>query len=151
MSAKKSSLFEWMLLIRALSVFTGIAACIFVYFLLFPSKITNGPSPSPTPSTSISPSLTCTPRPTCLDNEPYCMIPETQDMCAKVSPTKVDCKKWETICDPNYTDPNGGCAPKTICVDDQQTMCTQDAKQCPDGTWVGRTGPNCEFVCSKPH
>lgn len=28
-----------------------------------------------------------------------------------------------------------------------ETICTMDAKQCPDGTWVGRTGPNCEFVC----
>lgn len=28
-----------------------------------------------------------------------------------------------------------------------QTMCTMDAMQCPDGTWVGRSGPNCEFVC----
>lgn len=26
-------------------------------------------------------------------------------------------------------------------------FCTMDAKQCPDGTYVGRTGPNCEFVC----
>ena len=25
--------------------------------------------------------------------------------------------------------------------------CTLDAKQCPDGSYVGRTGPNCEFVC----
>ncbi len=25
--------------------------------------------------------------------------------------------------------------------------CTADAMQCPGGTWVGRTGPNCEFVC----
>lgn len=25
--------------------------------------------------------------------------------------------------------------------------CTADAKQCPDGSYVGRTGPNCEFVC----
>ena len=24
-------------------------------------------------------------------------------------------------------------------------MCTQEAKQCPDGSYVGRTGPNCEF------
>ena len=23
--------------------------------------------------------------------------------------------------------------------------CTADAKQCPDGSYVGRTGPNCEF------
>lgn len=25
--------------------------------------------------------------------------------------------------------------------------CTADAMQCPDGSWVGRTGPNCEFAC----
>lgn len=25
--------------------------------------------------------------------------------------------------------------------------CTAEAMQCPDGTYVGRTGPNCEFVC----
>lgn len=29
-------------------------------------------------------------------------------------------------------------------------VCTRDAKQCPDGSYVGRTGPNCEFtVCPK--
>lgn len=28
-----------------------------------------------------------------------------------------------------------------------QTVCTADAMQCPDGSWVGRSGPNCEFVC----
>lgn len=27
------------------------------------------------------------------------------------------------------------------------TVCTQDAIQCPDGSFVGRTGPDCEFVC----
>jgi Immunoglobulin-like domain of bacterial spore germination len=26
-------------------------------------------------------------------------------------------------------------------------MCTADAMQCPDGSYVGRTGPSCEFVC----
>ena len=31
-----------------------------------------------------------------------------------------------------------------------QVMCIQDAKQCPDGTWVGRSGPNCEFKCPSP-
>jgi hypothetical protein len=25
--------------------------------------------------------------------------------------------------------------------------CTADAMQCPDGSYVGRTGPNCQFVC----
>jgi hypothetical protein len=26
-------------------------------------------------------------------------------------------------------------------------MCTMDVKQCPDGSFVGRSGPTCEFVC----
>lgn len=26
-------------------------------------------------------------------------------------------------------------------------VCTEDIKQCSDGSSVGRTGPNCEFVC----
>lgn len=29
----------------------------------------------------------------------------------------------------------------------QPVACTADARQCPDGSWVGRTGPNCQFVC----
>lgn len=32
---------------------------------------------------------------------------------------------------------------------DKPVMCTLDAMQCPDGSWVGRSGPNCEFMC--PH
>jgi hypothetical protein len=28
----------------------------------------------------------------------------------------------------------------------QQVQCTQEAKLCPDGSYVGRTGPNCEFA-----
>lgn len=31
--------------------------------------------------------------------------------------------------------------------EDDLVMCTMDAMQCPDGSFVGRTGPNCEFVC----
>lgn len=27
-----------------------------------------------------------------------------------------------------------------------QIFCTQDAKMCPDGSYVGRVGPNCEFA-----
>lgn len=29
----------------------------------------------------------------------------------------------------------------------EPVACTMDAKQCPDGSYVGRTGPNCEFIC----
>lgn len=31
----------------------------------------------------------------------------------------------------------------------KEVICTMDAKQCPDGSYVGRSGPNCEFVCPK--
>lgn len=31
--------------------------------------------------------------------------------------------------------------------DDNITACTMEARECPDGSWVGRTGPNCEFSC----
>lgn len=30
---------------------------------------------------------------------------------------------------------------------EERVMCTQDARQCPDGSWVGRSGPSCEFKC----
>jgi hypothetical protein len=30
----------------------------------------------------------------------------------------------------------------------EPVACTEEARQCPDGSYVGRTGPNCEFVCS---
>lgn len=37
------------------------------------------------------------------------------------------------------------------CVQNQSVACTADAKICPDGSAVGRTGPNCEFAeCPKP-
>jgi peptidoglycan hydrolase-like protein with peptidoglycan-binding domain len=32
-------------------------------------------------------------------------------------------------------------------VSPQPTICTADAMQCPNGTWIGRSGPNCQFVC----
>ncbi|WAS95406.1 hypothetical protein [Nannocystis punicea] len=34
---------------------------------------------------------------------------------------------------------------------DGQKVCTMEAKLCPDGSAVGRTGPNCEFApCPGP-
>ncbi len=32
-------------------------------------------------------------------------------------------------------------------VKDEGVVCAMDAMMCPDGSYVGRTGPNCEFVC----
>lgn len=44
---------------------------------------------------------------------------------------------------------NSAEAPDTVLVPEngEAVMCTMDAMECPDGTFVGRTGPNCEFVC----
>lgn len=43
----------------------------------------------------------------------------------------------------NPTPSNGG--------QNGQTACTMEAKLCPDGSYVGRTGPNCEFApCPTP-
>ncbi len=28
-----------------------------------------------------------------------------------------------------------------------EVMCTMDAMQCPDGSWVGRSPPSCAFNC----
>lgn len=35
-------------------------------------------------------------------------------------------------------------------VEEEGVVCTMDAKLCPDGSYVGRSGPNCEFVCPTP-
>lgn len=73
------------------------------------------------PSPNFSPIETCKPRPVCLDSEPRCLIPETEDMC-----------------------------PPTTSVPDQRA-CTMEAKICPDGSAVGRSGPKCEFeACPTP-
>jgi hypothetical protein len=32
-------------------------------------------------------------------------------------------------------------------VSSTSVACTMDAMQCPDGSYVGRTGPDCQFVC----
>lgn len=38
-------------------------------------------------------------------------------------------------------------APMQEASDEEEAVfCTMDAKQCPDGSYVGRVGPNCEFA-----
>jgi len=34
--------------------------------------------------------------------------------------------------------------------EEEVVACTMDAKLCPDGSYVGRSGPNCEFFCPSP-
>ena len=35
-------------------------------------------------------------------------------------------------------------------VSNEPAFCTMDAMQCPDGSYVGRSGPKCEFICPVP-
>lgn len=35
-------------------------------------------------------------------------------------------------------------------VRSEPVICTMDAMMCPDGSYVGRSGPKCEFVCPSP-
>ncbi len=106
--------------------------------------------------TKITPKLSCRPRPACLDNVPRCMIPETPDMCPSEKkicggiaglqcPNGYQCKL-----DSNYPDASGLCVKNDLKITPGQKACPADAKQCPDGSWVGRTGPNCEFICPQP-
>ncbi|KKR80182.1 MAG: hypothetical protein UU73_C0006G0010 [Candidatus Daviesbacteria bacterium GW2011_GWA1_41_61] len=69
-----------------------------------------------TPNPTVQPS--CTPRPACLDSKPRCLIPEPAE-------------SWCPASSPSTSSPR---------------ICTQDAKKCPDGSYVSRTGPNCEFA-----
>lgn len=68
-------------------------------------------------------------------------------------------KTWWYDANLNATRP--GCNPACVVSENTKTAeinwrctglkepvaCTMDAKQCPDGSYVGRSGPNCEFVC----
>lgn len=112
-------------------LFLGIGVLIWSYFVLSDSRFAyrNNPSPTiaPTPTvgqTTPVPSAepTCRPRPACLDAIPRCLIPETSDMCPPSITPSSNSKKSGKVC-------------------------TQDAKLCPDGSYVSRTGPNCEFIC----
>lgn len=61
-----------------------------------------------------------------------------------------------TSTSPNVSTPKPKPTPKPTpspipVPDDEPAMCTMDAKICPDGSAVGRTGPNCEFSpCPDP-
>lgn len=66
--------------------------------------------------------------------------------------------KWRNV---NHS-PSSSCLPRPACLDatpkclipepvggwcpSSSSACTADAKKCPDGSYVARTGPNCEFA-----
>lgn len=81
---------------------------------------------------------------------------------AKDPSSDPQCKSWNDGCNTcSRTSPGGlaactlkYCAPeamaKPYCTarfESEPVFCTADAMQCQDGSYVGRTGPKCEFVC----
>jgi hypothetical protein len=48
-----------------------------------------------------------------------------------------------------FPDQNTQVVTQTPAPSQNQVACTDEAQQCPDGSYVGRSGPKCEFVCPK--
>ena len=117
--------------LQLILILVAFFAILLVVPFLFPiTHLLNDSKTIPSPTTEIKPSATvavtqtptptCIPRPSCLDATPRCMIAQTSDMCP--APTK-----------------------KPVVPQEGNPMCTLDAKLCPDGSYVSRSGPNCEF------
>ncbi len=68
--------------------------------------------------------------------------PEVTETPVSIEPTKVAPTKSTAI----PTMPISTQAP-AVSPTEAVTLCTQEAMQCPDGSWVGRSGPQCEFKC----
>jgi hypothetical protein len=73
----------------------------------------------------------------------------------QITPTPIQCTPYPPDCIQDgklicrfFAYPPGGWCP---IGGTGGTVCTQDVKICPDGSYVGRTGPNCEFAaCPLP-
>jgi len=53
--------------------------------------------------------------------------------------------EWIRHGNPTQSKPTTGCGNITP-IGNTPVACTMDAKMCPDGSYVGRIGPNCEFA-----
>lgn len=113
-------------IVAAYALFTGIVVAIFFFFFFANPQKTN---PTPIEQPSATPSGTTHETPT--EKEKFC-----GGIAGRQCPTGYSCKL-----DGNYPDAGGTCT---------LVACTMEAKQCLDGSSVGRTGPNCEFApCPK--
>lgn len=59
---------------------------------------------------------------------------------------EVNVPDFNIVSEPDVPEPNPDMDEVPV-EDDEMIACTMDAMMCPDGSYVGRTGPNCEFVC----
>jgi hypothetical protein len=70
-----------------------------------------------------------------------------------------NCLVWFDGCNTCVVSDNGavGCTKKYCEIyepsecreykENEIVVCTADSMQCPDGSWVGRTAPDCKFIC----
>jgi hypothetical protein len=94
-------------------------------------------SPSPTPTITVAPSLSSSPTETENTEGKFC-----GGIAGIQCPNGYTCQL-----DGNYPDAGGTCVKgKTTGQTEKQVFCTMDAMQCPDGSFVGREGPNCKFA-----
>jgi len=55
--------------------------------------------------------------------------------------------KHDDMCVAIMRDKKAKCVNQACIIpSEEQVMCTQDAKECPDGSYVARVGPSCEFA-----
>lgn len=68
-----------------------------------------------------------------------------------INPSYVAVEKYSLFKSKQISEYNDGTPAKVETFPNPNiVVCTADAKMCPDGSYVGRTGPNCEFVCPNP-
>lgn len=70
-----------------------------------------------------------------------------QSVCSNLLNAKKSLGKFVSSCTKPTPTPR---ATRTPRVTESLVLCTQDVRRCPDGRQVGRTGPNCEFICPTP-
>ncbi|MBT4648123.1 hypothetical protein HOC11_07710 [archaeon] len=82
----------------------------------------------------------------------YDSYDSTTGICSIFGESAVCINKGDGVCDSqnheNQCNSVDDCAPSNgNLISGNVVACTSDARMCPDGSWVGRTGPNCEFIC----
>lgn len=124
--------------------------------------------PTEVPEPTQTPAPTCVPKPNCV-NTRRCTPPEpASGWCPSVpqptstprptrapkkcpvvgysaSPLLKQCRDRECFAGEQCACPMPTAVP--LSPTPSQVYCTADAFECPDGTVVGRSGPNCQFVC----
>lgn len=87
-----------------------------------------------------------------VDIHPAVLLPGLKN-CPTFAPAPTSCPIGSTLIYPPF-DEKLGCTPPAYCSSDiiaplpTTVVCIKDVQQCPDGSWVGRIAPKCDFgIC----